>query len=381
MIGPDSSQASVTVFCGQLATPVRRSHTNKRQAVDSIASHGPSLILSYLAFLGVVVFLMAPRIYAQSNDEVHVIPRDGSNHTARPPVLEPPDSNSALNAHTKPLRADVDLVLVPTTVTDGKNRPVTDLQKQNFAVYEENAAQEIRNFSTEDAPISVGLILDVSKSMSNKIETERTALAEFFNNASPEDDYFVITLGDRPRIIADTTQSLDDIEAKLAQVIPNGNTALLDGIYLGVDKLKTARYQRRALLIISDGGDNHSHYTAKETKRLVQEADVLIYSIGIFDNMPVPVFKTIEEKLGKHLLTQITELTGGRTIAADDRNKVPEIAAAISRELREQYLLGYRSGNAVHDGKWRKIKVQVNSSEGVPPLHAFYKKGYLAPEK
>ena len=125
---------------------------------------------------------------------------------ARPLVLEPPDSNSALNAHTKPLRADVDLVLVPTTVTDGKNRPVTDLQKQNFAVYEENEPQEIRNFATEDAPISVGLILDVSKSMSNKIETERTALAEFFNNASPEDDYFVITLGDRPRIIADTTQ-------------------------------------------------------------------------------------------------------------------------------------------------------------------------------
>jgi Ca-activated chloride channel family protein len=380
MIGPDSSQELESVFCGQLATPVKRSHTYKRQSVP-IASHGPSLILFCLAFLGVVVFPIAPRMYAQSTDEVHVVPRDGSNHTTRPLVLEPPDSNSALNAHTKPLRAAVDLVLVPTTVTDGKNRPVTDLQKQNFAVYEENEPQEIRNFSTEDAPISVGLILDVSKSMSNKIETERTAVAEFFNNASPEDDYFVITLGDRPRVIADTTQSLDDIEAKLALVIPNGNTALLDGVYLGVDKLKSARYQRRALLIISDGGDNHSHYTAKETKRLVQEADVFIYAIGIFDNMPVPVFKTIEEKLGKRLLTQITELTGGRTIAADDRSKVPEIAATISRELREQYLLGYRSSIAAHDGKWRKIKVQVNSSEGVPPLHAYYKKGYLAPEK
>jgi Ca-activated chloride channel family protein len=381
MIGPDSSQELERVFCGQLATPVKRSHTYKWQSVHSIAIHGPWLILSCLAFIGLAVFLIPPRLCAQSTDEVHVVPRDGSNHTARPLVLEAPDSNSALNAHTKPLRAAVDLVLVPTTVTDGKNRPVTDLQKQNFAVYEQNEPQEIRNFSTEDAPISVGLILDVSKSMSNKIETERTAVAEFFNNASPEDDYFVITLGDRPRIIADTTQSLDDIEAKLALVIPNGNTALLDGIYLGVDKLNSAHYQRRALLIISDGGDNHSHYTAKETKRLVQEADVFIYAIGIFDNMPVPVFKTIEEKLGKRLLTQITELTGGRTIAADDRSKVPEIAATISRELREQYLLGYRSSNAVHDGKWRKIKVQLNSSEGVPPLHAYYKKGYLAPEK
>jgi Ca-activated chloride channel homolog len=323
----------------------------------------------------------SPHAQAQSADEVHIIPRNEPDRTAHAPAPDPLENGSALNAHTRPLRADVDLVLIPATVTDGKNRPIIDLQKQSFTVYEENELQEIRNFATEDAPISVGLILDVSKSMSNKIETERTAVAEFFKNASPEDDYFVISLGDRPRIIADTTQSLDDIQAKLALVIPNGNTALLDGIYLGVDKLSSARYQRRALVIISDGGDNHSHYTAKEIKTLVQEADVLIYSIGIFDNMPVPVFKTIEEKLGKRLLTQITELTGGRTIAADDREKVPEIAAAISRELREQYLLGYRSSNALHDGKWRRIKVQVNSSEGIPPLHAYYKKGYLSPEK
>ena len=342
----------------------------------------PASTFFYLSvFLCLGAFLIASRAQAQSSDEVHVVPRNQPDHTNHGPVFEPPNSDSALNAHTRPLRADVDLVLIPATVTDGRNRPVIDLQKQNFTVYEENERQDIRNFSTEDAPISVGLIVDVSKSMTNKIETERTAVAEFFKSANPEDDYFVITLGDRPRIIADTTQSLDEIEAKLALVIPNGNTALLDGIYLGVDKLSSARYQRRALLIISDGGDNHSHYTAKEIKTLVQEADVLIYSIGIFDNMPVPVFKTIEEKLGKRLLTQITEETGGRTIAADDRNKVPEIAAAISRELREQYLLGYRSSNAVHDGKWRKIKVQITASEGVPPLRAYYKKGYLAPEK
>jgi Ca-activated chloride channel homolog len=358
MTGSNAMQTLETVFRGRPA----------------IASPTASLILFHLFLLGLLVFPLAPPGCAQSTDEVHVVPRARSK-------AEPSDVDSALNAHTKPLRADVDLVLIPTTVVDGKNRPVTDLQKQNFAVYEDNDLQEIRNFSTEDAPISVGLILDVSKSMSNKIETERTALAEFFKSANAEDDYFVITLGDRPRIIADTTQSLDDIEAKLALVIPNGNTALLDGIYLGIHKLNSARYQRRALVIISDGGDNHSHYTAKEIKRLVQEADVLIYSIGIFDNMPVPVFKTIEEKLGKHLLTQITELTGGRTIAADDRTKVPEIASDISRELREQYLLGYRSSNPEHDGKWRKIKVQVNASEIVPPLHAYYKKGYVAPEK
>jgi Ca-activated chloride channel family protein len=382
MIEPDATSEPEIVSRGQRATLMERSAANKPQAVHSIANRKPSLTLFCASvFLCLATFLIALRAQSQSTDEVHVVPRNGSNHSERPPEVEPPASDSAANAHTKPLRADVDLVLIPATVTDGKNRPVTDLQKQNFAVYEENQQQQIRNFSTEDAPISVGLILDVSKSMSNKIEIERAALAEFSKSANPQDDYFVITLGDRPRIIADTTQSLDEIEAKLALVIPNGNTALLDGIYLGVDKLSSARYRRRALLIISDGGDNHSHYTPKETKSLVQEADVLIYSIGIFDNMPVPVFKTIEEKLGKRLLTEITEASGGRTIAADNRAKVPEIAAAVSRELREQYVLGYRSSNAAHDGKWRKIKLQVTASEAVPPLHAYYKKGYISPEK
>jgi Ca-activated chloride channel homolog len=340
-----------------------------------------ALLGVYLSIFVTTTFYLTPCAAAQSADEVHVVPRNGSVRTSPPQVLEPPNSDSALNSHTKPLRADVDLVLIPATVTDGRNQPVTDLQKQNFTIYEENEQQQIRNFSTEDAPISVGLILDVSKSMTNKIETERAAVAEFFKSANPDDDYFVITLGDRPRIIADTTQSLDQIKAKLSSIVPNGNTALLDGIYLGVDKLSSARYQRRALVIISDGGDNHSHYTPKETKSLLQEADVLIYAIGIFDNMPVPVFKTIEEKLGKRLLTEMTEASGGRTIAADNREKVPEIAAAISRELREQYVLGYRSTNASHDGKWRKIKLQVTASEGIPPLHAYYKKGYIAPEK
>jgi Ca-activated chloride channel family protein len=278
------------------------------------------------------------------------------------------------------LRVGVNLVLVPVAVTDPANRLVTDLQKTDFIVYEGKEKQEIQSFSVESEPISVGVILDVSKSMSDKIDTEREAVAEFFKNANPQDDYFVITLSDRPRLVADTTQSIDEIEEKLTYAVPSGNTALLDGIYVGVAKLRTARYKRRALLVISDGGDNHSHYSARETKSLVQEADVLVYSIGIIDNMPVPGFKTIEEKLGKHLLTEITDTTGGRTVVADNRTKVAGIAATISRELREQYVLGYRPTNAAHDGKWRKIKVRVAASRDESALHAYYKRGYYAPE-
>jgi Ca-activated chloride channel family protein len=277
--------------------------------------------------------------------------------------------------------SNVDLVLVPATVVDAMNRPITDLSVKDFALFEDSAPQKLRYFVTEDAPISIGLILDVSKSMSDKIETERIAVDEFFKNANPQDDYFVITLSDRPRLIADTTQSIEEIQNKLSMIDPNDNTSLVDAIYVGVLKLRSARYSRRALLIISDGGDNHSYYSAKATRHLIEESDVLAYSIGIFDNMPVPVFKTIEEKLGRHLLNELTEVSGGHTFAADDRNKVPEMAAAISRQLRQQYVMGYKSSNSLRDGKWRKIKLQVTTTEGTPPLRAYYRRGYISPSK
>ena len=277
------------------------------------------------------------------------------------------------------LRADASLVLIPVTVRDALNRPVLGLKKNDFNIYENNKHQDLQVLWKEDVPISVGIILDFSKSMSNKIDMERSAVREFFNDANPQDDYFVVAVSDRPHLIADSTDSIDNLEQRIEGATPSGNTALLDAIYVGLAKMRSARYRCRALLIISDGGDNHSYYNAKHIKRLAQEADVMLYSIGIFDNMPVPVFKTIEEKLGGHLLTAITELTGGYTVAADNREKVPEIAATISRALREQYVLAYRPQHISHDGKWRKIRVEVIAPESPLPLHVHYKKGYIAP--
>jgi Ca-activated chloride channel homolog len=351
----------------------------RSNAQDDVSLRTPwyrvgSLIMFFCFVVGVTAIVLSQFALSQSTDEVHVAPRTSGQSSGRP-IIGLPGNDSTLR-----LRIGVDLVLVPATVTDRMNRPVTDLTKQNFALRENEAPQQIRYFAEEDAPLSVGLIIDVSKSMTNKIEIERAALAEFLRNSNPQDDYFVISLSDRPRLIADTTDSIEEIQRKLELVVPSGNTALLDGIYLGLAKLHKSRYERRALLVISDGGDNHSHYTHKDVQTLVRESNVLIYSIGIFDNMPVPVFKTIEEKLGQRLLVEITEASGGRTIAADQGSKVPGIAAAISRELRQQYILGYKSTNALHDGKWRKIKVQVVAT-GDSPLHAYYKKGYFAPEQ
>lgn len=344
--------------------------------LDSKPWRTHSVLAALLCLIGTLV--LTPAVQGQSLEEVHVVP--GKAETRAPSKPEQATASSAGNP-LKRLRVDVDLVLVPATVTDRMNRPVMDLQKRNFGIFEGDAPQQIRYFATEDEPISVGLVLDVSHSMTNKIDTERAAVSEFFKNANPQDDYFVISLSNHPQLIADTTESLDDIERQLALVTPAGDTALLDAIHLGIAKMREARYQRRALLIISDGEDNHSRYTMRQTKSLVQESDVLVYSIGIFDSVPVPVFKTIDEKIGQRLLVDITEASGGRTISADNREKVPEIAGVISREMRQRYVIGYKSSNTVHDGKWRKIKLRVTSEPGKAPLHAYYKHGYIAPER
>ncbi len=135
------------------------------------------------------------------------------------------------------------------------NHTVTTLQKENFALYEGEEQQEIRYFSTEDDPISVAILLDVSKSMSNKIDTEREAIVEFFNNANPEDEYFAIAFSDCPRVLADSTQSVDQLQGKLLAGQPGGPTAMLDAVHLAIFKLRSERYERKAILVLSDGGD------------------------------------------------------------------------------------------------------------------------------
>ncbi len=173
-------------------------------------------------------------------------------------------------------------MLVNVTVTDDWNRIVTGLDKENFSVLEGSEVQEVKHFSSEDAPISLGVIFDMSGSMNDKIMKAREAVIEFFKTANPQDEFFMITFNDRPQLRADFTKSIEDIQGKLVYTVPQGSTAMLDAIYMGVSKMKDARNSKKALLIISDGGDNHSRYTENEIKSMVKEADVQIYSIGIF---------------------------------------------------------------------------------------------------
>jgi Ca-activated chloride channel family protein len=337
---------------------------------EMLRLNGFAIGLCCLLLAVVTSLLAAPPALAQSEtDDVHVKPR------VQPPPPKEQIIDPALKTHTKPYKVDVDMVLVPVTITDPLNRLVTGLDKENFALFEGKEPQDIKTFSSEDAPVSLGVIFDMSGSMSSKIERAREAVVEFFKTANPQDEFFMIAFADKPEQVADFTSSIEDIQGKLVYTVPKGRTALLDAIYLGISKMRQAKYTKKALLIISDGGDNHSRYTEGEIKSLVKEADVLIYAIGIYDHY----FPTEEERLGPALLSEITEVTGGRAFTIDNPNDLADVATKIGIELRNQYVLGYRPKNIARDGKWRKIKVRLIPPKGLPPLRVYAKTGYYAP--
>ena len=275
------------------------------------------------------------------------------------------------------IRTDVDLALVNVTVTDPYNRLVTGLDPDNFRVYEDNVEQEIVSFSSEDVPISIGVIFDFSGSMANKVDKAREAALQFFKTANPHDEFFLVSFNERAELTSTFTNSVEDLQSRMMLTAPKGRTALLDAIYLGLSQMRGAHNAKRALLILSDGGDNHSRYNENDIKRLVKEADTQLYAIGIFDPFGTRSH-TPEELNGPSLLAELTELTGGRVFAVEHLNDLPDIASKIGMELRNQYVLGYRPSNHIHDARWRKIKVKLRAPKGLPPLSVFAKTGYYA---
>ncbi len=317
------------------------------------------------------------RLHAQEADPLNRIhvdpPATAPAKTTEPPAVE---GKAALTAREgERIRVNVNLVLIPLTVTDPLDRLVTGLEKENFYIYERDRLQAIKTFSTEDAPVTIGIVLDLSGSMSTKFVRARQSVIEFMKTANPQDEFFVVGFNDRPELIEDFTSSVDNVEARLAQVKPEKRTALLDAIYFGMIKMKQAKYQRKALLVVSDGGDNRSRYTENELRAVIRESDVQIYSIGIFDQYAV----TTEERLGPLLLNDICEQTGGRLFKVDDTAEMGDIASKISQELRNEYLLGYRSDDDKKDGKFRKVKVKLVPPPGLPLLTVHARNGYYAP--
>jgi VWFA-related protein len=296
------------------------------------------------------------------------------------PRVRPADAAASERRGSANIRVDTTLVLIPVTVTDPLNRFVTGLDKDYFRIWEDNAEQVVAQFSSEDAPLSIGLVFDASGSMGNKLHKSRQAAAQFFKTANPEDEFFLVQFNDRAELMTAFTHNTEEIQNRLTFTQAKGRTALLDAVYLAINQMKKSKNPRKAILILSDGGDNSSRYTESEIRNLVREADVQIYAIGIFE--PVASRgRTAEELSGPSLLNEIAEQTGGRHFPVENINELPDVAAKIGIELRNQYVLGYSPTNQARDGKYRRVKIKVNQPRGLPPLRAFWRLGYYAPSQ
>lgn len=303
-----------------------------------------------------------------------VLPLAGQQKTPGPAKAGP----ERKDAPGKTIKIDVDRVQVYTTVTDPYNRLVTGLEKEHFRVFEDNIEQEVLAFSSEDVPISIGVIFDMSGSMSNKIDKARSAAVQFFRTANPQDEFLLVPFNDRAQLATRFTHSVEELQSRLMFTAARGRTALLDAIYLGLSQMKGARNAKKALLIISDGGDNHSRYNETDVRNFVREADVQLYAIGIYEPIGTRS-RSVEEQNGPSMLSEITEMTGGRSFAIETVNDLPDTATKIGMELRNQYVVEYRPTNKARDGKWRKIKLRLRPPKGLPPLNVYGKSGYYAP--
>lgn len=270
------------------------------------------------------------------------------------------------------LRVDTNVVLVPVTVLDAAQRMVTGLEAENFQVLEDGVPQKLVSFGSEDAPLSIGIVLDTSGSMGGNLAISRRAVAEFFKSANPEDEAFLVEFNNQPDLVLPFTHDLHEIENRIMFTKSKGNTALLDGITLSVAQMKKATNPRKALILVSDGGDNHSRYTEAEVRNRVKESDVQIYAMGIFsgggDINDDPI-----------LLRRLAALTGGRHFETSLRD-MEDVAQKIGIELRNTYLLGYVSTNKNRDGKYRSINVKV-TARGVGKLTPSWRRGYFAPAR
>lgn len=327
-----------------------------------------TVFLPLLGSLGMLVWAAGfPAAWSQEPPaRVEIVPRP-----------KPPTGDETVTPRAN-LRVDANLVLIPVTVTDPMNRFVTGLEKSHFKLTEDNVEQTITHFASEDAPLSIGIVFDTSGSMGVKLQKSRQAVAQFCKTANPTDEFFLIQFNDRPQLVVPFTRDVEEIQNRLTFTQAKGRTALLDAMYLAMQTLKKGRNPRRALLVISDGGDNSSRYTETEIRNLLKEADAQVYAIGIFEPIGARG-RTAEELAGPGLLSDLAEMTGGRHFPVDNLNDLPDIAAKIGLELRNQYVLGYISKNPNRDGKYRRITVKLNQPRGLPPLRALHRQGYYAP--
>ncbi len=267
-------------------------------------------------------------------------------------------------------RVGVDTVFVKVSVVDPLNRYVVGLEKDNFKVFEGKVEQTITQFSQQAAPISVGIIFDISGSMkaNNNINSARTAIIRFLQSANPDDEFFLLTFNTVTRLVKGFTNETAAIESEIAFRQPGGRTAVYDAVYRGLEEMKKAKNEKKALILITDGEDNSSRYTSTEVKEFAKESDVQIYGIGEEGQLGY----------GRSEIQNIVAMTGGRAFFPQSFNELDYYIDLIHSELRNQYILGYVPTNKAHDGKWRKIQVKLDPPPGLPKLAVHAREGYYA---
>lgn len=270
----------------------------------------------------------------------------------------------AVYAAQKSLKVDVELVMINVSVRDSENHPLTDLKPEHFQIFEDKVEQQIRYFSSEATPVSLGIVFDISHSMERKLDFAKDAAVKFLQTGTPDDEYFLVEFSSRARLAEGFTTDIRRLSDKLSLTPAEGSTALYDAVYLGLSKLKSGQNPKKALLLITDGEDNHSRYSRGDIRDVVRESDAQIYVLD----------------LGRALIGDLAEMTGGHsyhTSVAD----LEETCEKIALEMKNQYVIGYESTNRNRDGKFRKVRVKVSPPAGMTRLNVRARDGYFAPNR
>jgi Ca-activated chloride channel family protein len=269
------------------------------------------------------------------------------------------------------IRVDVDTVRVRVSVSDALNRFVTGLQPEHFKIYEDKVEQQLVNFTQESSPVTIGLIFDVSYSMKPKMFRARKSAVEFLDDGVRDDEYFLVLFSDRARLAQPMTNDIRQIQNKISVTEPRGSTALLDAIYIGLDTIRSGTNAKKALIVVTDGEDNHSRYTFGEVREFAREVDTQIYIIGEHGTLGY----------GEGIMQDLARMSGGRVFFPNSLNEMEYFVELIQSELRHQYILGYISTNKRRDGTWRKISIKLDPPAGLPRLFLHHREGYYAPRQ
>lgn len=285
-----------------------------------------------------------------------------------------PTYASPSNDRDQTISVDVDLVLVNAAVSDSKGRMVTGLQQENFRIWEDKVEQKVEYVSSEDTPMSIGLIFDATGSMADKISTARDAATSFLRVGNPDDEYFLVTFSQRATLVEPFITDISRLQNHMLFTPAKGLTPLFDAVYLGLETMKRAKYKRKALLLITDGEDNHSRYSFADIKEFVKEQDVEIFVIGIVN----PSGELAPGQSGRATIEDLAQISDGEAFFSESVDQLEDICNKIGLELRNQYVLGYRSTNTAKDGRWRKVRLKINPPKGISSLSVHAKNGYYA---